>query len=221
MVPAITEVVLVPELVSLHSEELVEPDVVLQQAVLALVEVEVRDEVRRPVVSAGSKAVQVAVGPAHRHLDHVVNPGQREVPGHLEAPPDRRLRAEQIETHAESGSLGRRWAQRGLRGGVELLEDAGDPPAEQGFEECLVLVVCPTGDQLLDETLDISWLVHGAQSVIPRRDKIDGRVGRASSDRLGESNAGAPGSGGTPPGRRGRPAPSRRRCADPDLVRSQ
>jgi hypothetical protein len=47
VIPAITEVVLVPELVALGGEELVEPYVVLQHAVLALLEIKARDEVRR------------------------------------------------------------------------------------------------------------------------------------------------------------------------------
>src|SRR5680860_742242 len=44
VVPAVTEVVLVPEPVALSCHQLVEPYVALQHAVLALVEIEVRDE---------------------------------------------------------------------------------------------------------------------------------------------------------------------------------
>jgi hypothetical protein len=57
MVPAVTEVVLVPELVALDGDELVKAHVVLRHAVLALVEVEGRDEVWRPVVAAGAESV--------------------------------------------------------------------------------------------------------------------------------------------------------------------
>ncbi len=134
MVPAVTEVVLVPELVALDGDELVKAYVVLRHAVLALVEVEGRDEVRRPVVAAGAESVQVTVRPAHHGLDHVVQPGQRQVAGQLEPPPDRWLRSVQVEANAEAAHLGGGRPQRRL-GRLQLLEDAGDPPAEKGIEQ--------------------------------------------------------------------------------------
>jgi hypothetical protein len=80
---------------------LVEPYVVLQNAVLALLEIKVCDEVRRPVVAARAEPMQVAVVPAHRGLDHVVQPGQGQVARQFEAPPHRRLRPVQVETHSD------------------------------------------------------------------------------------------------------------------------
>lgn len=81
MVPAVPEVVLVPELIALGGHHLVEPDVVLEQAIVALVEVETRDEVRRAMVVTGAEPVQVTVVPPHRRLDYVMQPGQGEVTG--------------------------------------------------------------------------------------------------------------------------------------------
>ena len=46
-------------------------------------------------VSAGLELVQVAVGPAHRHLDDGVQPAEAGVAGHLQPPPYGRLAAEQ------------------------------------------------------------------------------------------------------------------------------
>jgi len=67
VVPAVAEVVLVPELVALDGHQLVQAHVVLQHALLALVDVEARDEVRRVVITPGAEPVQVAVGPPAEH----------------------------------------------------------------------------------------------------------------------------------------------------------
>ena len=72
-------------------------------------------------------------------------------------------------------------AQRGLRGSVELLENARDVPAEQGVEECSVLVGCAVGDQLLDEALGVGRLSHGAQPIILMRSLLALKQGRAGS----------------------------------------
>ena len=44
-----------------------------------LMPVELRDEVRRAVIAARAEPMQVAVGPPHRRLDHVMQPRQRQV----------------------------------------------------------------------------------------------------------------------------------------------
>ena len=198
VVPAVTEVVLVPDGVALGADQLVEADVVLQHALLSLVDIEGGDEVRRSVVAAGAEAVQVAVGPAHRGLDRVVHPGQRQVAGQVEAPPDRCLHAVQVQPDTEPGHLRRARAQLGLRGGVEILEDARDVPAEQRLEECLLLLGCAAGDQLLDEALGVGWRPYGAQSIILGRspwqtshDRMCQRVGDPpSADSAGRAFAG-------------------------------
>ena len=160
MVPAVTEVVLVPELVALRVEELVEADVVLQQALVSLVEVEARDEVRRSVVTSGAEPVQVAVGPTHRGLDHVVQPGQGQVAGQVEAPPHRRLRAVQVQAHPEPANLGRDREQRRRLVALELLEDAGHLPAHQRVEQRSVLLGAGSRHQLLHQMLDVGRFGH-------------------------------------------------------------
>ena len=165
VVPAVAEVVLVPELVALLGDELVESYVVLERPVLALVDVEARDEVRRAVVAAGAEPVQVAVGPAHRRLDHVMHPRQAEVTGQLESAPDRRLRAVQVQAHPEPADLGRDREQRRRLVALQLLEDAGHLPAHQRVEERLVLLGAGAGHQLLHQVLDVGRFGHDAQSI--------------------------------------------------------
>ena len=106
VVPAVTEVVDVPDGVALRTDQLVEAYVVLQHALLAFVDIEGGEKVWRSIVPAGAEAVQVAVGPAHRGLDRVVHPGEGQVARQVEPPPDRRLRADQIQPQLEPDTSG-------------------------------------------------------------------------------------------------------------------
>ena len=141
-------------------EELVEADVVLQHAFLALVEVEVVTKYGDRWSLAGAEPVQVAVGPAHRGLDHVVQPRQGQVARQLEAPPDRRLRAVQVQAHPEPANLGRDREQGRRLVALELLEDAGHLPTHQRVEQRSVLLGAGSRHQLLHQMLDVGRFGH-------------------------------------------------------------
>ncbi len=173
VVPAVSEVVLVPERVALVAQELVEPYVVLQHPLVALREVDVRDEVRRAVVSPGAEPMEVRIGPAHRDLDDVMQLGQRQVARQLETPPDRGPRAVQVQPDPEAARLRRHREQ--LRRLVQLqpLEDAGDLPAHQRIEEGPALFRADPGHQLPDEGLVVGRSCHERQSITAAR-PVDG-----------------------------------------------
>lgn len=143
-----------------------ESHVVLERPLLALVEVEVGDEVRRAVVTAGAEPVQVAVGPAHRGLDHIMQSRQGQVTGQLEAAPDRRPRTMQIQTHPEPAALARDRQQCRSLVALQPVEDAGHLSAHQRVEERLALLRAGTGHQLLHQMLDLGRIGHERQSII-------------------------------------------------------
>lgn len=165
VVPAVTEVVLVPELVALLPEELVESYAVFERPVLALLDVEGRDEGRRAAIASGAEPVQVAVGPTHRCLNHVMHPGQGEITGQLQSAPDRRLGAVHVQAHAEPADLCRDREQRRRLVVLELLEDAGHLPVHQGVEERHRLLGAGFGQQLLHQMLDVDRFGHDGQSI--------------------------------------------------------
>jgi len=116
----------------------------------------------------GTESVQVTVRPAHHGLDHVVQPGQGQVAGQLEPPPDRWLRSVQVEANAEATDLGGGRPQRRL-GRLQLLEDAGNPPTEKGIEQSPALFGRGARQQLLRETFGVGRLGHRDQSTIRER----------------------------------------------------
>jgi hypothetical protein len=146
-------------------ERLVEADVGLRDAVVvALLQVQRGGELRRVAReqrTAEAEAVQVAVAPAHRRLQHLVQGAQRQVRGQLEAPPHRRTDAREVDAHAVGHHLlaarVQRWplatgrgeghrARVGAGGGEHLLDHArqvgrrhgggepGDRLAQRGWQ---------------------------------------------------------------------------------------
>jgi hypothetical protein len=79
--------------------------------------------------------VQVAVRPAHRFLDDVVEARQREVSRQVEAAPHRRLGPDQFQPHPEAPDGARRRGDDRIGPRIQLVEEARDPPAVQIVHE--------------------------------------------------------------------------------------
>ena len=84
MLPAVTEVVQVGQLIPRPAENLIHTDAVLASAFVPFVPfvlVELRDEVRLVLALPGTglEAVQMRIGPAHRGLEQAVHHVQREI----------------------------------------------------------------------------------------------------------------------------------------------
>src|SRR5215213_3189736 len=86
MLPVVTEVVLVAELRLLTLDHLAQlvPPLVGHLGTVIWVRLAVR-------LAADDELVQVGVGPAHDHLENLVQLGEADVGGDLDSPPDRRL----------------------------------------------------------------------------------------------------------------------------------
>jgi hypothetical protein len=89
---------------------------------------------------------------------------QGEVAGQLEAAPDRRPRAIQVQTHPEPADLARDREQRRRLGAPQSVEEAGHLPAHQRLQQRLVLLRAGTGQQLLHQVLDVRRFGHEGQS---------------------------------------------------------
>lgn len=113
VVPSVAEVALVPEFVALLGEDLVEAYVGLGYAFVALIEVELGREARRTVVVAHAEPMQMRVVPPHRGLDRDVHPWEGQVAGKLEAAPEGRLGAVQVESDPEPAAPLRDWEELG------------------------------------------------------------------------------------------------------------
>ena len=151
VVPAVTEVVLVPEAVTGTGQHLIEPDPVFEHAVLALLDVERCDEVWRPGIAARAESVQVAVEPPHRGLDHPVQPGEGEVAGQLEPPPHRGLGTDQVEPDPKAADAGRGITDHGLGGSQRILDHRHRMIRPDRGQECLLLLRGQLGHELLGE----------------------------------------------------------------------
>lgn len=79
------------------------------------------------MITTSAEPVQVAVGPSHRGLDHLVHLRQRQVASELEPPPDRRVRPAQVETHLKAADIRDR-AGIGRRGHVDEVKHQGPRP---------------------------------------------------------------------------------------------
>lgn len=93
MLPPVAEVVVVPEPIAHFRDDLVEASIVLEQAFIAHFDVEPGQKRGWVAVVARVERVQMAVHPAHRHLQHVVQAIEREIAGDVDAPPDGRFGA--------------------------------------------------------------------------------------------------------------------------------
>ena len=145
MRPAIAEVVVIPEPVALISDDLVEAHIVFEHPLVALVEVELGEELGSVAVIARAEAVQVAVGPSHRRLDHLVQPREEDVAGNLDASPHRRLRALQVDTDTEAPHRSGDGEELRLGTTPEIVQMIGVGP-QRGDEllkiRCLELLGC-------------------------------------------------------------------------------
>lgn len=109
--PVVTEVVHVEEPVAFHAQQLVKTDVPLEHALVALFEIEVRQEpcaAPAELLRAGLETVQVTVEPSHGFLEDGMELLEREVAADVEVPPDRRLSVVELERDAKRGDLARR-----------------------------------------------------------------------------------------------------------------
>lgn len=91
VLPAVAEVVLVRQAVSERAEHLVQTHVNLRRAVIAFLNIELRGEgrdVALQLARAHPEGVEVAIGPTHRGLEHVMESIKGEVAGHHHLPPD-------------------------------------------------------------------------------------------------------------------------------------
>src|SRR5690606_2872825 len=113
--PVVAEIIGVREAAA-RADQRVQPDAAL---------VLLRLDPERAVVRGGPEAavadlelVQVVVLPAHRALDHLVQAGQGDRPGHAHAPPDRRPGARDGDAELVGGAA--RLADQAERGGVRV-----------------------------------------------------------------------------------------------------
>jgi hypothetical protein len=86
-----------PESVADLGNHLVESNLILDDPLVALVQIELGDEVRRVVVRAGAKPMQMGVVPPHCALDHRVQLAESQVSGQYQATPDWRLGKPEIQ----------------------------------------------------------------------------------------------------------------------------
>lgn len=108
MLPPVTKVVDVGQLVAGGAEDLVEANIGLTGAVVALLLfVERRDEVGLvvAVVSSGLEAMQVGVGPSHRRLKQRVHRVKGQVTSQGQTPPDPGLRPSELDAEGEQTRL--------------------------------------------------------------------------------------------------------------------
>ena len=166
VVPAVPEVVLVPEPVTGAGQHLIEPDAVFEHAVLALLDVERCDEVRRPGIAARAEPVQVAVEPPHRGLDHHMQPVEGEVAGQLEPPPHRRLGTDKVEPDPKAANAGRRITDHRLGDSQRTLHQRHRTIRPDHAQERLLLLRGQLGHELLGEPSYVIWGRHDHQSTI-------------------------------------------------------
>lgn len=105
VLPAVAEVVQVGPLVPGHAEHLVQSHTLLAGALVAVLVIELGDEIGLVVARANLEAMQVGVGPADRDLEHEVHLTQHQVAWQREAPPDRRFGAVQLDGERQQLNL--------------------------------------------------------------------------------------------------------------------
>ena len=158
--PPVAKVVLVVKRVAWTADQLVEAHRAFWRPLVALVDVEVGQQVG-PLKTIGSteEAMQVAGTPAHHRLQQVVQMRHVHVAAHCDPAPDGRPRADQVDAHREDGGVQRDGKQLGVsvpeaverrrhrRRGTQVLGDLGHHLQRLSW-------VSPLGHQLPNQSRD-------------------------------------------------------------------